>query len=172
MPLPRSVLILLTALVIGLACRQVGAAAQPLTVVHQAPRKPAPGKPPMLVLLHGFGANERDLLPMAARLDPRLAVASIRGPYQIRPGSYAWVNGNTADELDNARRMVIECIDQVADSIGSDRGRVYLAGFSQGAMLTLAIALTEPETIAGQLAPSRRASRCLGGPRRPREPGR
>ena len=55
---------------------------------------------------------------MAARLDPRLAVASLRGPYQIRPGSYSWVNGNTADELDNARRMVIECIDQVADSTG------------------------------------------------------
>ncbi len=149
MPLPRSVLILLIALVIGLACRPVGAAAQPLTVVHQAPRKPVPGKPPMLVLLHGFGANEQDLLPMAARLDPRLAVASLRGPYEIRPGSYSWVNGNTADELDKARRMVIECIDQVADSTGADRGRVYLAGFSQGAMLTLAIALTEPEKIAG-----------------------
>jgi phospholipase/carboxylesterase len=86
---------------------------------------------------------------MAARLDPRLAVASLRGPYQIRPGSYSWMNGNTAAELDNTRRMVIECIDQVAASIGADRGRVYLAGFSQGAMLTLAIALTEPEKIAG-----------------------
>ena len=149
MPLPRSVLIPLVALAIGVAYRPVGAAAQPLTVVHQAPRKPAPGKPPMLVLLHGFGANEQDLLPMAARLDPRLAVASIRGPYETRPGSYSWMNGNTADELDHARRMVIECIDQVAETTGADRGRVYLAGFSQGAMLTLAIALTEPEKIAG-----------------------
>ena len=149
MPLSRSVLILLIALAIGVAYRPVDAAAQPLIVVHQAPRKPAPGKPPLLVLLHGFGANEQDLLPMAARLDPRLAVASLRGPYQIRPGGYSWVNGNTADELDNARRMVLECIDQVADSMGADRGRVYLAGFSQGAMLTLAIALTEPEKIAG-----------------------
>ena len=149
MPLHRSVLISLIALAIAVAYRPVGAAAQPLTLVHQAPRKPAPGKPPMLVLLHGFGANEQDLLPMAARLDRRLAVASLRGPYQIRPGSYSWVNGTTADELDNARRMVIESIDQVADSTGADRGRVYLAGFSQGAMLTLAIALTEPEKIAG-----------------------
>jgi phospholipase/carboxylesterase len=127
----------------------VSAVAQPLTVVYQPPRKPAPGKPPLLVLLHGFGANEQDLLPMAKRLDSRLAVASLRGPYQVRPGSYSWVNGNTADELDKARRAVIECIDQIADSNGADRGRVYLAGFSQGAMLTLAIALTEPEKIAG-----------------------
>ena len=149
MPLLRSVLILPIVLTIGVAYRPVVAAVPPLTIVQQPPRKPAPGKPPMLVLLHGFGANEQDLLPMAARLDGRLAVASIRGPYQIRPGSYAWVNGNTADELDNARRMVIECIDQAADSMGADRGRVYLAGFSQGAMLTLAVALTEPEKIAG-----------------------
>ena len=147
--MPGSVLILLIALAMGVASPPVHAVAQPLTIVHHAPRKPAPGKPPMLVLLHGFGANEQDLLPMAARLDPRLAVASLRGPYQIRPGSYSWVNGDTADELDNARRMVIECIDQLADSTGADRGRVYLAGFSQGAMLTLAIALTEPEKIAG-----------------------
>ena len=71
MPLLRSVLILLIALAIGIAYRPVSAAAQPLTVVHRAPRKPAPGKPPLLVLLHGFGANEQDLLPMAAQLDPR-----------------------------------------------------------------------------------------------------
>ena len=149
MPLVRSALILLITFAIGVAYRPVGAAAPALTFVHRAPRKSAPGKPPMLVLLHGFGANEQDLLPMAARLDPRLAVASLRGPYQIRPGSYSWMNGNTPDELDQARRMVIESIDQVADSTGADRGRVYLAGFSQGAMLTLAIALTEPEKIAG-----------------------
>ena len=149
MPLTRSVLILLLALAVGVAYRPVAAAAQPLTVVHRVPRKPAPGKPPMLVLLHGFGANEQDLLPVAARLDPRLAVASLRGPYQIRSGSYSWVNGNSAEELDQARRLVIETIDQAVDSTGADRSRVYLAGFSQGAMLTLAIALTEPEKIAG-----------------------
>jgi len=127
----------------------IRAAEPPLTVIHQAPRKPGPGKPPLLVLLHGFGANEKDLLPMAARLDPRLAIASFRAPYQIREGAYSWMNGNSEDELEKARRTVIECIDQVAAATGADRSRVYLAGFSQGAMLTLAIALTEPQQIAG-----------------------
>jgi hypothetical protein len=100
MPLPRSVLIVLIALAIAVAFRPVGAAAQPLTVVRQAPRKPAPGKPPLLVLLHGFGANEQDLLRMAARLDPRLAVASLRGPYQIRPGSYSCRAHSMATRVD------------------------------------------------------------------------
>ena len=89
------------------------ASAQPLTVIHQAPRKPVPGKPPLLVLLHGFGANEKDLLPMAARLDPRFAVASPRAPFEVRTGSYSWMNGNGEDALENARRTVLECIDQI-----------------------------------------------------------
>ncbi len=121
-----------------------------MTIAHPSicyrPGRPCPA---LLVLLHGFGANEQDSLRIAARLDPRLAVASLRAPYQIRPGSYSWVNGNTAGELDSARRVVIACIDRVADAKGADRSRVYLAGFSQGAILTLAIALTEPEEIAG-----------------------
>jgi phospholipase/carboxylesterase len=149
MALPRLVLILPVALAIGAAFQPSRAAAQPLTVVQKAPRKATTGKPPLLVLLHGFGANEQDLLPIAAHVDPRLAVASLRGPYEIRPGGYSWMNGNSRDELDNARRIVIACIDRVADSMGADRNRVYLAGFSQGATLTLAIALTEPEKIAG-----------------------
>jgi len=120
-----------------------------LTVIHQAPRKPAPGKPPLLVLLHGFGANEKDLLPMAARLDARLAIASPRAPFTVREGSYSWMGGNTPADLDRAKETVLDCIEQVASATGADRSRVYLAGFSQGAMLTLAIALTEPQKIAG-----------------------
>ena len=56
---------------------------------------------------------------------------------------------NSESDLDTARRLVLECIDQVVTTTNADRSRVYLAGFSQGAMLTLAIALTEPQKIAG-----------------------
>ena len=126
------------------------AAPPPLTVIHQAPRKPGPGKPPLLVLLHGFGADENDLMPLAVRLDPRLAIASLRAPIRRPAGGYSWMNSNSSDaDLDAAKRMVLECVDQVAIATGADRDRVYLAGFSQGAMLTLAIALTAPKQIAG-----------------------
>ena len=60
----------------------------------------------MLVLLHGFGANERDLLPMAAQLDPPWRWRAFARHPRNRGGSYWWVNRNTADELDKARRMV------------------------------------------------------------------
>src|SRR5438046_1375043 len=106
---PLAMLLALIAIVCLFARLPVDAAAPPLTVIHQAPRKPAPGKPPLLVLLHGFGANEKDLLPMAARLDPRFAVASPRAPFEVRTGSYSWMNGNGEDALENARRTVLEC---------------------------------------------------------------
>ena len=128
---------------------RVEAAPRPLTVIHQAPRKPGPGKPPLIVLLHGYGADEKDLLPMVVRLDPQLAIASLRAPVRIREGSYSWLNGNSEADLDEARRTVLECIDQSVTTANADADRVYVAGFSQGAMLALAIALTEPQKIAG-----------------------
>jgi len=133
----------------GLTPLPVEAAPQLLTVFQQAPRKPGPGKPPLLVLLHGHGADEKDLLPMVSRLDPRLAIASLRAPNQIRQGGYSWTSGNTEADLDDARRAVLECIDQIVSATNADADRVYVAGFSQGAMLALAIALTEPQKIAG-----------------------
>jgi phospholipase/carboxylesterase len=135
--------------------------AQPLTFIQQAPRKPGPGKPPLLVLLHGHGADEKDLLPMAVRLDPRLAIASIRAPIRIREGSYSWMNGNTEADVDEARRAVLQCIDQVVTSTGADADRVYLAGFSQGAMLALSIAVTEPQKIAGAAVLSGRLAAAI-----------
>ena len=146
---PPAVLLGLIAIAGSSMQTRVDAAPQPLTVIQQAPRKPGPGKPPLLVLLHGYGADEKDLLPVVVRLDPRLAVASLRAPIQIREGSYSWLGGNSEADLENARRTVLESIDQIVTAGNADAGRVYVAGFSQGAMLALAIALTEPQKIAG-----------------------
>src|SRR5438093_13244259 len=46
-------------------------------------------RPPLLVLLHGIGADENDLLPLAHRLDPRFTVASLRAPHHYYQG-YSW----------------------------------------------------------------------------------
>ena len=52
-------------------------------------RLASPGAPPLLVMLHGIGADERDLLPLARFLDPRLVVASLRAPHGYGVG-YSW----------------------------------------------------------------------------------
>ena len=130
-----------------------------LTFIEQPARTPSPGHPPLLILLHGYGADERDLLSMAGALDPRLAIVSARAPIALENGGYAWFHGDDEGELERARNVVLDFIDRAIDDAAADRDRVYLAGFSQGAMLTAAVALTEPRKLAGAAVISGRLPR-------------
>src|SRR5690349_8842275 len=66
--------------------------ALPLAYLEYGPRQSVPEgeKPPLLLMLHGVGANERDLFPLAPELDPRLQILSLRAPLTRGPNSYAW----------------------------------------------------------------------------------
>src|SRR2546423_12035733 len=61
-----------------------------LRAVELPPR--APGLDRTLVLFHGFGADEHDLLPIGHELDPRLRVVSLQAPIALDFGGRAWVN--------------------------------------------------------------------------------
>ncbi|MEW6211009.1 MAG: alpha/beta fold hydrolase [Acidobacteriota bacterium] len=119
-------------------------------------------KPPLLLLLHGIGSNEDDLFGLAPYLDGRFLVISARAPYTMMPGMYAWFNieftpSGIIPDLDQAeasRRLVIEFIDQMVEAY--DAGPVYLMGFSQGAMMSLAVALTRPDKVSRVVAMSGR----------------
>jgi predicted esterase len=93
--------------------------APPLVYLTYDPRisKPA-GKPPLILLLHGFSSNERDLYSLAPRLDPRLLALSLRAPLTRGPNSYAWFTvaflptGFTIapEQLNASRKLVVEFI--------------------------------------------------------------
>jgi phospholipase/carboxylesterase len=129
-------------------------------------------KTPLLLLLHGFGANEDDLFSLAPYLDERFMIVSARAPVTIQPNSYAWFNLNFTPEgvivdLEEARRnldTLHKFINELIDSYQIDRHSVYLMGFSQGAMVSLAIALTYPGAAAAVVAMSGRLlSQTLNG---------
>ena len=61
-----------------------------LRAVELPPR--APGLDRTLVLFHGFGADEHDLLPIGHELDPRLRVVSLQAPIALDFGGRAWFN--------------------------------------------------------------------------------
>lgn len=121
-------------------------------------------RPPLLLLLHGIGSNEEDLMGLAPYLDGRFLVASARAPVVMGPGAYGWFNieftprGMLAD-IEQAKRSLSALpgfVDELVEAYGADAGRVYLMGFSQGAMMSLALALTEPERVAGAVLMSGR----------------
>jgi len=136
------------------------------SLFHQAapPRSGLEGKPPLLLLLHGYGANEDDLFSLAPYLDERFMIVSARAPIMLQPMSYAWFNlGFTPqgivvnpEEVEGARRTVHKFLGEIVEAYDCDPKAVYLMGFSQGAMMSLAVALTYPGSAAGVVAMSGR----------------
>jgi phospholipase/carboxylesterase len=141
--------------------------------VVREPALPSP-RPPLLVLLHGIGADELDLLPVADALDPRLLTVSLRAPYETEPMGYAWyaLDWRTTppaprvDQAEASRAALAGFLPELVAQRGADPERVFLFGFSQGAIMALALALTRPELLRGAIVHSARVPPGLGSPER------
>jgi phospholipase/carboxylesterase len=138
-------------------------------VERSVPPRQASAAPPLLVLLHGIGADENDLLPLARFFDPRLHVVSLRAPRDYVVG-YAWfpiefrADGTVVPDVPAARAALADLTRWIAEAperLGTDPARTFLLGFSQGAMMSLGALVTEPERLAGVIALSGRFSPTL-----------
>lgn len=115
------------------------------------------GQTPVLVMLHGYGSNEGDLFEFAQDIDERYLVVSARAPYPHSEGNYAWYgldfskNPYTSNEqeAEKSRLDMGVFVEQICKKYNGDASKVYLLGFSQGAMMSLTCALTMPEKVAG-----------------------
>ena len=124
------------------------------------PKLPVTHRPPLLVLLHGKGANEDDLFVLADRFDPRFAVLSLCAPHEIAPGYYRWYERFDGDEgsvfneaeIEASRLFLIQAINDAVMAFGADPREVYLFGFSQGAAMAITVALTAPSKVRGVIA--------------------
>ncbi len=128
------------------------------------PTVPSAGKPPLLLLLHGVGSNEQDLFSLAPYLDGRFLIASVRAPLTISYGAYGWYEiqfsptGLVHDPAgaEAGREAALKVIDELVAAYEADPDRVYLMGFSQGAIMSLGIVLSHPEKVAGAVLMSGR----------------
>lgn len=118
-------------------------------------------KNPLILLLHGYGSNEEDLFSFAAELPDEYYIISARAPYDLQYGSYAWYAINfDADEnkfSDNeqaraSRNLIAQFIDELTVNYPIDTANINLLGFSQGAVLSYAVALSHPEKIQKVIA--------------------
>ena len=113
-------------------------------------------KNPAIILLHGYGSNEEDLFSFATELPEEYYVISARAPYDMMYGAYAWyainfdADENKFSDLDQARSsrdLIVEFIDECVSKYAIDAEKVTLIGFSQGAILSSAVALSYPEKV-------------------------
>lgn len=110
---------------------------------------------PLLLLLHGVGSNERDLLRLESYFsDSR--IVSVRAPLTLALGRFAWFHVNftpapvhDAAEAETSRQTLITFIDELTMRYGVTHEEVYLLGFSQGAILISSVALTYREYSVG-----------------------
>jgi phospholipase/carboxylesterase len=115
----------------------------------------------LLVLHHGRGTDERDLLGLADALDPeqRLRVVTPRAPLTV-PGSpgYHWylvprVGYPDPDSFYAARAALAEFHDRLWEETGIGPERTVLGGFSMGSVMSHAMGLgTDRPAVAGILA--------------------
>lgn len=117
------------------------------------------GLHPTLILLHGRGTDENDLLNLSSSFDPRLLVISVRAPYKFPYGGYTWFdldeqNGVNPDQLVTGCDALIHCLDDIQNKYSVDLKRTFLFGFSMGAMMSLAVSLSRPNRFKGVIAHS------------------
>lgn len=135
-------------------------------LIREPTRKMAAGPaPPLLLLLHGVGSNEGDLMGLAPWLDGRFFVVSARAPITLGYEAYGWFRFEyTPDgpvvsdprEAESSYHLILRFMDELVEAYGVDPDRTYLMGFSQGTIMGLSVALTQPEKVAGLVAMSGR----------------
>jgi phospholipase/carboxylesterase len=115
-----------------------------------------------VILLHGVGSNEKDLIRFADALPEDVYVIAPRGPFTLGPGRYAWYavdfsSGKPVinkDQESQSRQWIYDFITDVKKEYGLTD--VFLGGFSQGAIMSYTIGLLYPEIVSGILALSGR----------------
>ncbi|MBC7643018.1 MAG: alpha/beta fold hydrolase [Flavobacterium sp.] len=120
-------------------------------------------KNPLLLLLHGYGSNEEDLFSFASQLPDNYYVVSVRAPYDMQYGSFAWyainfdADENKFSDVEQAKKsrdLIADFIDELVAKYPINSDNVALIGFSQGCILSYAIALSYPEKIRRVVAMS------------------
>jgi predicted esterase len=106
-----------------------------------------------LLLLHGTGGDESDLLPLGRQLAPQANLLSPRGQVleQGMPRFFRRLAVGIFDEEDLRRRaaQLADFVAAAAASYGLDAGRIFALGYSNGANIAAAVLLLHPAALAG-----------------------
>lgn len=112
-------------------------------------------------MFHGYGSNEEDLFSFATELPKELFVLSVRAPYDLDPFGHAWYaidfdaehgKWSNDEQAGQSRDKILAFIEEAINAHNLDRENITLLGFSQGTILSYAVALSYPEKIKNVIA--------------------
>ncbi len=116
---------------------------------------------PLLIMCHGYGSDENDLFSFAQELPAELFIISVRAPYPMQPYGNAWYainfdaqqnKWNDVEQAVESRDKIASFIDEACAKYPVNKNNVTLLGFSQGTILSYAVALTYPEKVKNIIA--------------------
>lgn len=111
---------------------------------------------PALFLLHGIGSNEQNMFPLTAGLEEKYFIFSIRGPISHPPGfAFFTIEGYGKPHREIFKKSLSQLTDfleYASNKYPIDINQLYLLGFSQGAILSMSLALTLGSRIKGIVA--------------------
>ncbi|MGF6109032.1 alpha/beta hydrolase [Pseudomonas frederiksbergensis] len=146
----------------------------PLKYLEQA--NPDSHNQPLVIFLHGYGSNERDLFGIKDELPTQYNYLSVQAPVALDADSYQWFrkkgegayNGET-DDLKTSGKVLLDFIAQATKKYHTDANKVFLVGFSQGAIMSYEVALRHPDAVGGIAALSGRILPVLKSELKPDE---
>lgn len=126
----------------------------PLSYLEQS--QPEPHNQPLVIFLHGYGSNEADLFGIKDGLPASYTYLSVRAPQTLEEGSYQWFHrkgqgayDGDSDDLRSSAALIGEFVAKAADKYHTTADKVFLVGFSQGAIMSYEVALRQPSAVGG-----------------------
>lgn len=113
----------------------------------------------LLFLLHGSFSDESSMLKWSEFIDPRITIVMPRALFPVEKTSnkMMWFKASFIDsqpvidstQAEISRVTLIAYIEEVQRHLGMDVANTFIAGFSQGGVLSASVALTSPQLVRG-----------------------
>ncbi|WP_024646563.1 alpha/beta hydrolase [Pseudomonas syringae] len=119
---------------------------------------------PLVIFIHGYGSNAADLFGLKEELPADYNYLSVQAPVELQPDSYKWFSqkkgvpdyDGVTEDLKSSGTKLTAFIAQATAKFHTQPGKVFLIGFSQGAMMSYEVALRQPKLVGGFAALSGR----------------
>ena len=119
---------------------------------------------PVLFLMHGYGNNEKQFNRLVEELNNKYLIVSMRAPFNFMVIKNRWYEYSISDgdTLSNqaqiyvSTKRIIKTIEHIKEEYNIDEKKIFIGGFSQGAIMSYKLALLYPNKFGGIIIHSAR----------------